>query len=191
MTAKKHVIWSNYDLDVNDDWTEAYKEHLEINDEEVPEEIDEDDVYEYMVETNADYLDDERTNLNIQLTRPILVIGDLGLWNGRRMGYKEIPSGNIRDCLYSDCDYNTWYVDGQGDLRCEAIHHDGRNYYTYRAFKPEATVAQMENLKDKLYHGTATRADITRITMRLGDAIGKVYGWEIAGRKPIEKSYVR
>ena len=42
------------------------------------------------------------------VSRPILVIGDLGLWHGRVSGYKEIPSGNIRDCLYSDCDYSTW-----------------------------------------------------------------------------------
>lgn len=45
------------------------------------------------------------------------------------MGYKEIPSGNIRDCLYSDTDYSTWYVDRLGDLRCDAIHHDGTNFY--------------------------------------------------------------
>ena len=35
----------------------------------------------------------------------------------------------------------------------------------------------MERLKNKLYEGTATRADITRVTHRLGDEIGKVYGW--------------
>ena len=32
-------------------------------------------------------------NLDVQLSQPILVVGDLGLWYGRRMGYKEIPSG--------------------------------------------------------------------------------------------------
>ncbi len=49
-----------------------------------------------MYEINGDYLDDERMNLDVQLSQPILVIADLGLWHGRRMGYKEIPSGNIR-----------------------------------------------------------------------------------------------
>ena len=43
--------------------------------------------------------------------RELSLIHILGLGNGRRMGYKEIPSGNIRDCLYSDTDYSTWYVD--------------------------------------------------------------------------------
>jgi hypothetical protein len=35
----------------------------------------------------------------------------------------------------------------------------------------------MDRLKVKLYHGTATRTDITRVTDRLGDEIGRVYGW--------------
>ena len=48
-----------------------------------------------MYEINGEYLNDERENLDIQLSQPILVIGDLGMWNGRRMGYKEIASGNI------------------------------------------------------------------------------------------------
>ncbi len=179
-----HLIWSNYDLDVNDDWRDAYREHLEINDEKVPEELSESDVYEYMVETNSNYLDDERMNLNIQLSRPILVIGDLGLWNGRRMGYKEIASGNIRDCLYSDTDYSTWYVDKLGDLRCDAVHHDGTNHYLYRTYKDGVSEEQIDRLKEKIYCGSATRTDITRITKRLGDEIGKVYGWDFPTRQP-------
>ena len=49
-----------------------------------------------MYEINSTYFQDEKTNLDIQLSSPILVVGDLGLWHGRRMGYKEIESGNIR-----------------------------------------------------------------------------------------------
>ena len=30
-----------------------------------------------MYEINGDYLDDERANLNVQLSQPILVVGDL------------------------------------------------------------------------------------------------------------------
>ncbi len=132
-----------------------------------------------MYEINGDYLDDERVNLNIQLSQPILVIGDLGLWYGRRSGYKEIESGNIRDCLYADTDYSTWYVDRLGDLRCDAIHHDGTNHYLYRAYKDGVRESQIDLLKDKLYRGIATRADVTRITRRLGDDIARVYGFPI------------
>lgn len=38
-------------------------------------------------------------------------------------------------------------------------------------------------VNQKLYRGTATRADITRITQRLGDEIAKVYGWDIPKSK--------
>ena len=177
MDKTVHVIWSNYNLDY-DDW----KDDLEEN---YPD-LSEQDRMMLMYEINNDYLDDERINLDIQLSRPILVIADLGRWNGRFDGYKEIESGNIRDCLYSDTDYSTWYVDKRGDLRCTAIHHDGTNYYLYRTYKDGVSDEQIENLKCKIYNGQATRADITRITRRLGDEIGKVYGWEFPQRKARE-----
>lgn len=173
MNKDDHLIWSDYHLDY-DDW----KDDLE---EEFPD-LSEHERVQMMYERNNSYLDDERCNLNIQMAMPIIIIGDLGLWNGRRTGYKEISSGNIRDCLYSDTDYTTWYVDRLGDLRCDAVHHDGTNHYLYRAFKPSVSEAQMERLKEKIYDGSVTRADITRVTMRLGDAIGKVYGWDFPSK---------
>ena len=172
MSDGKHIIWSNYDLDYED-----WRDDLEA---EYPD-LTEDERIALMYEINGDYLDDERANLNVQLSRPILVIGDLGLWYGRRMGYKEIDSGNIRDCLYSGRDdmYSTWYVDRLGNLCCDAIHHDGINHYLYRAYKDGVSKSQIDLLKEKLYRGIATRADITRITRRLGDDIAKVYGFSI------------
>ena len=170
MTDGDHLIWSNYDLDYED-----WRDDLEA---EYPE-LTEDQRIALMYEINGDYLDDERVNLNIQLSQPILVIGDLGLWYGRRSGYKEIESGNIRDCLYADTDYSTWYVDKLGDLRCDAIHHDGTDHYLYRAYKDGVRESQIDLLKDKLYRGIATRADVTRITRRLGDDIARVYGFSI------------
>ena len=165
MKEERHVIWSNYGLDYED-----WRDDLEAD---YPD-LSEDERISLMYEINGDYLDDERANLNVQLSQPILVVGDLGLWNGRRMGYKEIPSGNIRDCLYSDTDYSTWYVDRLGDLRCDAIHHDGTNFYLYRVYKDSASPSQIELLKEKLYRGIATRADITRVTRRLGEMAQKL-----------------
>ena len=173
----RHIIWSDMHLDV-DDWREGYKEFLEMNELDY-DPNDEQALYEWMVETNGDYLSDERVNLNIQLSQPIIVIGDLGLWHGRVMGYKEVPSGNIRDCLYADTDFTEWYVDRYGDLRADAAHHDGTNHYLYRVFKRGVTDAQIENLQDKIYCQRATRTDIARVTQRLGDSIASVYGFRI------------
>lgn len=164
----ENIIWSDYYLDL-EDWRESL--------EELYPGYSDDELTDIMYKTNASNIYDERCNLDIQFSKPIIVIGDLGLWDGRRIGYKDIESGNIKDCLYSDCDYNTWYVDKQGDLRCEAIHHDGTNHYRYRVFKPYVTEEQMAYLREKIYSRKATEEDISAVTDRLGDAIGKVYGW--------------
>lgn len=169
MTKQKYVIWTN-DVDY-DDW----RDDLEAGHPDMTEQ----QRIKVMYGTNNDYLDDERSNLDIKLNRDILVIADLGLWNGRRSGYKELNSSNIRDCLYDDGDFVTWYVDKLGDLRCDSTHHDGTNHLLYRVYKDDASNEQIENLKWKLYCGKATRKDITRVTRRLGDEIAAVYGWKI------------
>lgn len=170
METEKHVIWSDLNLNYED-----WREYLEA---EYPDRTED----EYMIlmhDINADYLDDERSNLNIQLSMPILVCADLGLWNGRKTGYKMIDSGNIRDCLSDGCDYNEWFVDQKGDLRCTAVHHDGTNHYLYRAVREGIPDWRVERLQDKLYSGKATEADIERVTRRLGDEIAAVYGYDI------------
>ena len=166
----RHIIWSDISLDL-DDWRESL--------EELYPGYSDDELYDIMVKSNAENLYDERVNLNIQLSQPIIVIGDLGRWNGRVSGYKMIDSGNIKDCLYSDTDMTEWYVDRYGDLRADAVHHDGTNHYLYRVFKDTASPEQIERLQEKFYYGKATRADITRVTKRLGDEIAAVYGFHI------------
>ena len=120
MNAQRHIIWSNHELDYEDWKDDLEKEYPDLSDDER---------YSLMYEINDGYLDDERVNLDIQLDTPILMIADLGRWNGRFPGYGEIKSGNIKDCLESQMDYLTWYVDHLGDLRCDAVHHDGTNHY--------------------------------------------------------------
>ena len=160
-----HTIWKN-----SYDEIEAIAADLR---EEYPD-MEEDELTELAYDLNREYLEDERDNLDIDLNSPIIVIADLGLWNGRCSGYKEISSGNIRDCLYSDCEYLSWYVDDDGDFKCRAVHHDGVNHYRYRVFKPEA---DLDELEDKIYYGKATEEDIQKYTDPLGNIIGQVYGW--------------
>lgn len=104
---------------------------------------------------------------------------------------KEIESGNIRDCLYSQYDFTTWYVDKDGDLRCDDVHHDGTNHYLYRVYKNSATQEEREDLKDKIYMGIATAKDIAHITDHLGDEIGKVYGWVFPQKREFGRSEIR
>lgn len=165
-----HLIWTNKELDYEDCKADLEEQYPELSEEER---------IQVMYETNNDYLDDERHNLDIQLAAPIIVIANLGRWNGRFLGYKEIESGNIKDCLNTDTDYATWFVDKKGDLRCEATHHDGTNYYLYRTYRKGVSERQIEQLKEKIYDGSVTEKDINRVTKRLGDNIAKVYGWRL------------
>lgn len=185
MWERKHIIWSDENLDP-EDWKESFKEYIEMNNLDI-DPNDEEELYKYMVETNDEYLSDERINLNINVpdTDTVLVIADLEFWDGRCSAYREIHADKISDCLYTDpdTDYTTWYLDNRGDFCCDQIHHDGTNHLCFRAYKPNMTEAQKENLKAKLYMDTATRADITRVTQRLGDEIAKVYGWDIPKSK--------
>ena len=78
MEKTDHLIWSDQ-IDY-EDWREDMES--EYPDENEQWRIDR------AYEINDGYLDDERCNLDIQLSRPIIVIGDIGRWNGRVMGYK-------------------------------------------------------------------------------------------------------
>lgn len=181
---RMYTIWSG------DPDFENWKEDLAEN---YPDK-EEYELRDLMYEINAEYLEDERANLRVSLGAPIIRIDDNGRWNGRFNGCGLIESGMISDCLYSNLDIATWYVDELGDLRCDAVHHDGTNHYLYRVFKPNVTEEQVRNLQMKVCFGTATRQDITRYTSRLGDAIAHVYGWDglpARGRGPIGHYAVR
>lgn len=165
-----HLIWGNINLNFKD-WEEDLKENYP--------DLPDSELENLMYELNNDYLADERHNLDIQLNQTIIKIADVGRWDGKYKGYGLIQSGNIADCLQTELDSAEWFVDELGDLRCKAIHHDGTNYYLYRAIKPMVSDIQLDNFYGKILDGTVTRADITRVTERLGDHIANVYGWEL------------
>ena len=165
---EKHVIWSNRDLDL-EDWRETLEENYP--------EMDDYGLTDMMYQANDDNLPDERANLDIQVGGDILVVADLGRWDGRVIGYKLIESGNIKDCLYTNCDYCEWYVDRDGEFRCDESHHDGTNHIYYRKFREGVTEEQKEDLLADIYDHKAKQEDIDRLTDKLGEAIGKVYGW--------------
>lgn len=167
----KNIIWDNWDIEL-----EQWEDFLT---EEYPEVTDENKQWELVTDLNNAYLEDERTNLDIQLNNDIIVIADLGLWNGRRQGYRIIKSGNIKDCLYDNCDYITWYCD-RYNFRANAIHHDGTNHYLYRVFRDEITEKQKENFLYNVYNGRLNQRMIRRYTKSIQPYIARVYGWKEA-----------
>lgn len=172
----KHTIWSNTNLTVDDDWRESYKEFLEINNMDVPFKIDDYDVEDYMHETNNSYLDDERMNLNKTLDGRVLVIADLGLWNGRKPGYKILGTNlnNIFDINSRGFEYAEFYGDGY-NIKGIEHHHDGTNYYEYRVIREDRDI---DKLLDAIYNGEEiTRKKINYYTKSLYKDVAKIYGW--------------
>ena len=159
-------LWSS-SIDLND-----WKDYLE--------EVDPDNTltttekYELISEMLDTYLDDERLNLSIQLDNPILIIANIGLWYGRRQGYKIINSGKISDILYSDGDEVTWYAD-RYNVRSTVYHHDGTNYLLYREIKPNVNI---DNLLNKIYSGKPISSKtLSYYTRSIRPHVAKVYGW--------------
>lgn len=169
---KKHIIWSNMNLDI-EDWREDYKESCENNDMEY-DPNDDYAIYEWMMETNSEYLDDERMNLNKVVEGRILVIADLGLWNGRKSAYKIVDSGNIKDILGFTYDCAEFYGDGY-NIRGTEVHHDGRNHYLYRVIREDRNIM---NLLNDIWDGKEfTMKKLNYYTKSLYKDVAKVYGW--------------
>lgn len=162
MKNKKHVIWSN-DIET----LESIREDMDTD--TYPEVS-----FEEAIDINNDFLDDERFNLSGIKTNQIVAIADLGLWDGRRTGYKLFDS--VKDCLYSDCVEIEWYCD-RYDFKATMIHHDGINYIVYRERKDNISTDQWLRFIDKIFTGKVTKADITRYSKSLAPKIKNVYGW--------------
>lgn len=168
---KKRIIWSNTDLDI-DDWREGYREFLEINELDYDPD-DEDAIYAWMAETNNMYLEDERANLDIPTEGRILVIADLGLWNGRRQGYRILPA-NVNRIFDVSHDYIEWYSDGY-NIRAKDYHHDGTNFYEFRVIREDRDI---DRLLEAIYNGEEiSRKKLNYYTKSLHKYVAKVYGW--------------
>lgn len=115
-----------------------------------------------------------RADFNIRLSSPILIYGDIGLWDGRRSGYKTIKSGYLGEIFDTGGELCEWYLDDKSDLRCTASHHDGINYYLYRQIKETATEDEIESLKKKIVDGEATYADFEKCTDKIGHRIEQI-----------------
>lgn len=169
---KKHIIWSNMNLDI-EDWRDDYKESCENNDMEYDPD-DEYAIYEWMMETNKEYFYDERMNLDKVVEGRILVIADLGLWNGRKSAYKIVDSGNIKDILGFTYDCAEFYGDGY-NIRGTEVHHDGTNHYLYRVIREDRNIV---NLLNDIWDGKEyTMKKLNYYTKSLYKDVAKVYGW--------------
>lgn len=198
---KRHVIYDSYDAISDENMKEAksfiiereffdadkdgfiertdeYGMTVKLSEEDFAKSITDDDIYNECYENNRIWFEDELAQLKeIDSGNTIIALADLGLWNGRRTGYKEYDS--LAEIMYSNCDYETVYVDSNGDLRKEESHHDGSNSILYRYWKDGLADTQRDNFLDKCYNGNLTQRDITRFTRKAGLEIADTYGWRV------------
>lgn len=160
--------------------TDNFGKEVRVTREEFEKTITEEDVDNECNFMESTWFDAERDNLDsVDEHCGLIAIADLGRWNGRFSGYREVK--NLADVLYSSCDYERVYVDSNGDLRKEESHHDGSNSILYRYWKDGLTDEQKENFMSKIYNGECTQKDITRYTRKAGLGIANAYGWTVRG----------
>jgi hypothetical protein len=165
----KKIIWSNVNLNV-DDWRDGYIEFCEYNNITPG---GDDDLFDWMITTNYNYLDDELINLDKKLDGQILAIADVGHWNGRATGYKLLDN-NLKNILYVYDDYTEFYGDGR-EIRATGYHHDGTNYYLFRQFRAGR---DPEKLLDDIYNGREISPQkLNYYTRSIYKDIANIYGW--------------
>jgi hypothetical protein len=117
--------------------------------------------------------EDEECLLNKELDGRVIAIADLGLWYGRRTGYK-ILSRNLNSILDSiACDEFRVYAD-RYNVRAEGYHHDGHHYIEYRELREDRNY---QILLDKLYsQEEVSRQEINYYTRSLRGRVREIYG---------------
>ena len=98
----------------------------------------------------------------------IIIIADLSLWNGHRLGYRKCGH-NIEELLISNYDLEV-YCDNY-DLRANEKHHDGTNKILFREIKPELTARQRMNFFRKL-----AKNDLSKVGLYTNSLVNYVGG---------------
>lgn len=130
----------------------------------------------YTTAINADYYDCEKMNLDQILPGQVLVIADLGLWNGRRQGYR-VMGNNLNDILKSHVNgASDMCIFGDGyNVRADESHHDGENHYMYRLIRSDKNP---QPLLDAIYAGREiSSALLNRYTKSVFPYVANIYGW--------------
>lgn len=145
---KKKIIFSNYECNTQTDWEDA----------------------------NV-FIEDERANLNETINGTIVALADLGLWNGRKIGY-NVFGANISKILSSECDYAEWYAKNY-NVWGRMSHHDGTNYVLYRVIPFDKNA---DRIIERIVNSSETYEEAVRKLIKnsksLYPYVAKVYGWK-------------
>ena len=172
-TKKVNEIWNNKTY--NWDREEGKMEYEEI----YGKTPDEEELDRFIEDTNAMYLDDERSSIefyeNQYGSKTYVILADLGLWYGHAAGGKIIKGlwNAISKCFE---DYNHIY-EYKRRLCVDAIHHDGTNHFQIKELTPKG-LEYVENhpymsdreLHERLFKDSHYSHEVTLFKT--------IYGWK-------------
>ena len=116
---------------------------------------------------------EEKETLDKILDGKILVIVDLGRWNGRHNGYKVLGN-NLNEVMtnFNNDDMHV-FCDGK-DVRAEAMDHDGTSYFLFREIKDSANI---DRLLGAIYNNEdISRQKLSYYTRSLAPYVNSAYG---------------
>ena len=125
---------------------------------------------------NKRFRDYERQRLAVSAGNTIILIGFLDDNDDKTAGYKLIRSGLISDCLHSENEKVTWYIDPHNDMRC-AVKHGllGSTNYLYRVVRDDVTPEQLKAFLSEILDGHIDRERIEAVTAPLGSKVRNAY----------------
>lgn len=137
-------------------------------------------IYDSEKDTEGFDFEDEQANLDVELDGGygcMIVIADLGLWDGRHKGYRMIAGLTVNVALgvFQGDSYKLVYDSDTDDVKGVDSHHDGTNYYTFREVRKGKDISELQDL---IYSEKATQEDIDKYTKPLGKYVRRVYGWK-------------
>ena len=167
----EHIIFDNYDnIDTMENTKQQISEQRDIPIEDVTDNM----VYDEWEEMESMWFNDELENLDQELEGRIIAIADLGLWDGRKSGYK-IGGTNLNEVMsIGNHDYVKVYSDGF-NIRKESSHHDGTNRMLFRMVRENRNI---DHFTDMVYNGNPiSKSVLNYYTKSIEKNIRNIYGW--------------
>lgn len=165
--------WDCHDEEIQQETREMLAECNDLTEDEVSDDM--------VTEAIMDCLYDEKANLDIEVNGYIIAFANIGLWDGKHIGYKEIGTNvsEILDHFYGgeECE---WFAD-KYNVRARSSHHDGTNSMVFRYVETEE---KRDRICDDIYNGCITdEKQFFKRTKSIRPFVAKTYGWTQFGRQ--------
>lgn len=173
-----HTIWNSDACELYN----YYSEHLDEVGLDDDAEISDDILWRLAYDSVEINRESEIYNLDIPTDNRIIIIAQLGLWDGIHSAYVVLDN-NINQIVARalNCNSDIHIYAQDGEVRAEENHHDGCNHYLYRQLKgtPEECEPLLDAIYDKmpLTNPDEFKTVMEKYSTSLYPEVANVYGW--------------